>query len=62
MNKDKFNAVAGLVGLGVLAMAFAIRDWQINDLKARVRRLEAQENLRAIGEMVDSLNTRRKED
>ena len=42
MNKDKFNAIAGLVGLGVLAMTLAIRDWQISDLNARVRRLEAQ--------------------
>jgi len=62
MNKDQFNAIAGLAGLGVLALAFAIRDWQISDLNARVRRLEAQENLRSISEMVDSRNTRKKED
>lgn len=62
MNKDQFNAIAGLVGLGVLALAFTIRDWQISDLNARVRRLEAQENLRSISEMVDSRNTRKKED
>lgn len=42
MNKDQFNAIAGLVGLGVLTLAFTIRDWQISDLNARVRRLEAQ--------------------
>lgn len=42
MNKDQFNAIAGLVGLGALTLTLVIRDWQISDLNARVRRLEAQ--------------------
>lgn len=62
MNKDKFDKILGLVGLGALALALAIQDWQIRDLNARVRRLEAQEDLRSISEMVDSLQTRKKED
>lgn len=62
MNKDKFDKILGLIGIGGFALALAIQDWQIRDLNARLWRLEAQENLRSIGEMVDSLQTRRKED
>lgn len=62
MNKDQFNAIARLVGLGALTLTLVIQDWQIRDLNARVWRLEAQENLRSIGEMVDSRKTRKKED
>ena len=62
MNKNKFNTIAGLVGLGALTLTLVIQDWQIRDLNARVQRLETQENLRSFGEMVDSLKTRKKED
>lgn len=62
MNKDQFNAIARLVGLGALTLTLVIQDRQIRDLNARVQRLEAQENLRSFGEMVDSLTTRKKED
>ena len=62
MNKDKVDKILGLIGIGGFALALAIQDWQIRDLNARLWRLEAQENLRAIGEVMDSLNTRRKED
>ena len=62
MNKDKFDKILGLIGIGGFALALAIQDWQIRDLNARVRRLEAQEDLRSFGEMVDSLTTRKKED
>ncbi len=62
MNKDQFNTIANLVGLGALTLTLVIQDWQIRDLNARVWRLEAQENLRSIGEMVDSRKTRKKED
>lgn len=62
MNKDQFNVIARLVGLGALTLTLVIQDWQIRDLNARVWRLEAQENLRSIGEMVDSRKTRKKED
>lgn len=62
MNKDQFNAIARLVGLGALTLTLVIQDRQIRDLNARVWRLEAQENLRSFGEMVDSLTTRKKED
>lgn len=62
MNKDQFNAIARLVGLSALTLTLVIQDWQIRDLNARVWRLEAQENLRSIGEMVDSRKTRKKED
>lgn len=62
MNKDKLDKILALVGLGGFMLTLAIQDWQIRNLNARVWRLEAQENLRVIGEMVDSLNTRRKED
>lgn len=62
MNKDKFDKILGLIGIGGFALALAIQDWQIRDLNARVRRLEAQENLRSLVEMMDSLTTRKKED
>lgn len=67
MNKDKFDKILGLIGVGGFALALAIQDWQIRDLNARVRRLETQENLRSISEMAiseiaDSLKTRKKED
>lgn len=62
MNKDKFDKILGLIGIGGFALALAIQDWQIRDLNARVRRLEAQEDLRSFGEMLDSLNARKKED
>ena len=62
MNKDKFDKILGLIGIGGFALALAIQDWQIRDLNARVRRLEAQENLRSLVEMMDSLKTRKKED
>ena len=61
MNKDKFDKILGLIGIG-FALTLVIQDWQIRDLNARVWRLEAQENLRSIGEMVDSRKTRKKED
>ena len=60
MNKNK--KILALVGLGALTLTLVIQDWQIRDLNARVWRLEAQENLRSIGEMVDSRKTRKKED
>lgn len=50
-----------LVGLGAFALTLLIQDWQIRDLNARVRRLEAQENLRSLVEMMDSLTTHKKE-
>lgn len=62
MNKDKFDKILGLVGLGALALTLVIQDWQIRDLNARVQRLEAQENIRSLSEMLDSLKTRKKED
>lgn len=62
MNKDKLDKILALVGLGAFTMTLVIQDWQIRDLTARVWRLEAQENLRSIGEMVDSRNARKKED
>lgn len=62
MNKDKFDKILGLVGLGAFALTLLVQDWQIRDLNARVQRLETQENLRSFGEMVDSLKTRKKED
>lgn len=62
MNKEQFNTIAKLVGLGALTLTLVIQDRQIRDLNARVRRLEAQENLRSISEMLDSLATRKKED
>lgn len=62
MNKDKLDKILALVGLGGFMLTLAIQDWQIRNLNARVWRLEGQENLRSFGEMVDSLNTRRKED
>ena len=60
MNKNK--KILALVGLGAFTLTLLIQDWQIRDLNTRVRRLEAQENLRSISEMVDLLNTRKKED
>lgn len=62
MNKDKLDKILRLVGLGALTLALAIQDWQIRDLNARVQRLEARENVRSFGEMLDSLTTRKKED
>lgn len=62
MNKDKFDKILGLVGLGALTLTLVIQDWQIRDLNARVQRLEAQENIRSLSEMLDSLKTRKKED
>ena len=62
MNKDKFDKILGLIGIGGFALALVIQDWQIRDLNARVKRLEAQENLRSLVEMMDSLKTRKKED
>lgn len=62
MNKDKFDKILGLVGLGGFMLTLVIQDWQIRDLNARVQRLEARENLRSFGEMMDSLTTRKKED
>lgn len=62
MNKDKLDKILGLIGIGGFALALAIQDWQIRDLNSRVRRLEAQENLRSLVEMMDSLKTRKKED
>lgn len=62
MNKDRFNKILALVELGGFMLTLVIQDWQIRDLNARVWRLEAQENLRSIGEMVDSRKTRKKED
>lgn len=62
MNKDKLDKILGLIGIGGFTLALAIQDWQIRDLNSRVRRLEAQENLRSLVEMMDSLKTRKKED
>lgn len=62
MNKEQFNTIAKLVGLGALTLTLVIQDRQIRDLNGRVWQLEARENLRSIGEMVDSRNTRKKED
>lgn len=62
MNKDKFDKILGLIGIGGFALALVIQDCQIRDLNARVKRLEAQENLRSLVEMMDSLKTRKKED
>ena len=62
MNKDKFDKILGLVGLGAFALTLLVQDWRIRDLNGRVQRLETQENLRSFGEMVDSLKTRKKED
>lgn len=59
MNNNK--KILALVGLGGFALALAIQDWQIRDLNTRVQRLEARENVRSFGEMVDSLTTRKKE-
>lgn len=62
MNKDKLDKILGLIGIGGFALALAIQDWQIRDLNTRVQRLEARENVRSFGEMMDSLKTRKKED
>lgn len=62
MNKDKLDKILGLIGIGGFALALAIQDWQIRDLNTRVQRLEARENVRSFGEMMDSLTTRKKED
>lgn len=62
MNKNKFDKILGLVGLGALALTLVVQDWQIRDLNTRVQRLEARESVRSFGEMMDSLNTRKKED
>lgn len=62
MNKDKFDKILGLVELGAFTLTLLIQDWQIRDLNARVQRLEAQENIRSLSEMLDSLKTRKKED
>lgn len=62
MNKDKFGKILTLVELGAFTLTLLVQDWQIRDLNARVRRLEAREDLRSISEMVDSLTTRKKED
>ena len=62
MNKDQYTRILGLIGIGGFALVLAIQDWQIRDLNARVRRLEAQENLRSLSEMLNSVTTRKKED
>lgn len=62
MNKNKFNTIAGLVGLGAFALTLLIQDWQIRDLNTRVQRLEDRESVRSFGEMLDSVTTRKKED
>lgn len=62
MNKDKLDKILGLVGLGAFTLTLLIQDWQIRDLNTRVQRLEARENVRSFGEMMDSLKTRKKED
>lgn len=59
MNKVQFYTI---VGLGALTLTLVIQGWQIRDLNARVQRLEAQENIRSLSEMLDSLKTRKKED
>lgn len=62
MNKDKLDKILGLVWIGSFTLALVIQDWQIRDLNTRVQRLEARENVRSFGEMLDSLTTRKKED
>lgn len=62
MNKDKFDKILGLIGIGGFALALVIQDWQIRDLNTRVQRLEARENVRSLVEMLDSVATRKKED
>lgn len=62
MNKDKLDKILALVGLGAFTLTLVIQDWQIRDLNTRVQRLEARESVRSFGEMVDSLQTRKKED
>lgn len=54
--------ILALVGLGAFTLTLLIQDWQIRDLNARVQRLEARENVRSFGEMMDSLTTCKKED
>lgn len=54
--------ILALVGLGAWTLTLLIQDWQIRDLNTRVQRLEARENVRSFGEMLDSLTTRKKED
>ena len=58
-NKQKILA---LVGLGAFTLTLVIQGWQISDLNARVKRLEARENVRSLVEMLDSATTRKKED
>ena len=60
MNKNQ--KILALVGLGAFTLTLLIQDWQIRDLNTRVQRLEARENVRSFGEMLDSLTTRKKED
>ena len=60
MNKDK--KILALVGLGGFMLTLVIQDWQIRDLNTRVQRLEARENVRSFGEMLDSLTTRKKKE
>lgn len=60
MNNNK--KILALVGLGAFALTLLIQDWQIRDLNTRVQRLEARENVRSFGEMLDSVTTRKKED
>ena len=62
MNKDKLDKILGLVWIGSFTLALVLQDWQIRDLNTRVQRLEARENVRSVGEMLDSLTTRKKED
>lgn len=62
MNKDKLDKILGLVWIGSFTLALVIQDWQIRDLNTRVRRLEARENVRSFGEMLDSLTTRKKKE
>ena len=62
MNKDQFNKILALVGLGAFTLTLLIQDWQIRDLNTRVQRLEARENVRSVGEMLDSLATRKKKE
>ena len=59
---EDLRSVIVLRYFGGFTLALAIQDWQIRDLNSRVRRLEAQENLRSLVEMMDSLKTRKKED
>lgn len=60
MNKNQ--KILALVGLGAFTLTLLIQDWQIRDLNTRVQRLEARENVRSVGEMLDSVITRKKED